>query len=193
MAEQNAGTTGQQAKGSQLTKQESGISRREPYGFGFGPLGLMRQLSEDMDRLFEGFGFGRGLVPSFGREMEREFFAPKIDVFEKEGALCVRADLPGVSRDDVNVELQDEALILSGERKREQESEERGTYRSEVSYGSFQRVIPLPEGADLDKADASFKDGVLNVRIPFEQRRAERGRKLEVKGEEKKAEAPVKH
>jgi HSP20 family protein len=115
--------------------------RREqsyPSRFGTSPFSYMRRFSEDMDRLFEDFGFGsRGLTSGFGRGLmsdiggfERGLWSPQIETFEREGQLVIRADLPGLSKDDVNVELSDDAITISGERRNENEETREGYYRS---------------------------------------------------------------
>jgi HSP20 family protein len=81
----------------------------------------------------------------------------------------VRADLPGLKREDVNIEVRDDELILSGERRSEHEESEGGYYRSERSYGSFYRSIPLPEGVDADTAKARFDNGVLEITMQAPQ------------------------
>ena len=131
-----------------------------------GPFELMRRMSDEMDRMFQGFG---GNIPG-GNWM------PAVEVTERQGNVVVRADLPGLGKDDVSVEATDEGLILSGERRQEHEEEEGGTYRSERSYGSFRRVIPLPEDAQLDHAQARFDNGVLEVTVPVPESSSRRRR-----------------
>ncbi|HEX2271022.1 MAG TPA: Hsp20/alpha crystallin family protein [Pyrinomonadaceae bacterium] len=150
------------------------------------PFAFMRRFSEEMDRLFEDFGFG-SLTPGFGRDLmsgfsdvNRSVWSPQVEIFEREGQLVVRADLPGMTKDDVNVEVTDDAIAISGERKSEHEEKGEGFYRSERSYGSFYRSIPLPEGINADDANATFKDGVLEITMQAPQRQM-RGRRLEIK------------
>jgi HSP20 family protein len=133
------------------------------------PFGFMRRFATDMERLFEEFEgfrfpslFGREFFP-FTREFEHVGWVPEIEVLHDNGQFIVRADLPGLKKDDVKVELTDNVLTLSGERKKEKEEKREGYYRSERSYGSFYRQIPLPEGAKTDTAVAEFTDGVLEV------------------------------
>jgi len=150
----------------------------------FGPFSMMRRLTEDIDRMFENFGMGRSfftpeLWPA-GREGMTAAWSPRIEVLEKEGKLCVLADLPGVKKEDLNVEVTDEAVTIAGERRHESSKEERGYYQSERSYGSFYRSIPLPEGVQTESATAEFKDGVLQIEIPAPERKS-RTRKLEIK------------
>jgi HSP20 family protein len=94
--------------------------------------------------------------------------------------LVVRADLPGVKPDDVTVEIGDDTITISGERQQEHKQESGGVYRFERTYGSFFREIPLPEGALVDRAKASFKDGVLEVTVPAPPEQVSRGRRLEI-------------
>lgn len=95
---------------------------------------------------------------------------PAVEVLECDGQFVVRADVPGLRKDQVNVEIEGGNLVISGERSQEHE-ERRGTfYRSERVYGSFYRVIPLPEGVDPNQAKATFDNGVLEVTMPAPQR-----------------------
>jgi HSP20 family protein len=108
-------------------------------------------------------------------------WSPQVEVRESGNNLVVRADLPGLSRDDVDVEVDDDALIIRGERRNDWENEDEGYYRSERSYGSFYRAIPLPEGVDPNACKATFKDGVLEVTLPKPEESPSRGRKIPVK------------
>jgi HSP20 family protein len=100
--------------------------------FSASPFALMRRVAEDMDRMFESFGFGRGRFA----EPELAVWAPEIEVFEREGQFVVRADLPGLKKEDVRVEVTENALLLEGERQKEHEERREGFYRSERSYGA---------------------------------------------------------
>jgi len=158
------------------------------------PFAVMRRFTDDMDRIFGDFGFGgsRLMAPwSFGgwrgpaaRGMgfDQSAWSPQVEVFERGDRLVIRADLPGLTRDDVQVEVADDAISIRGERRQEHEEHREGFYHSERSYGSFHRTIPLPDGIEADKADASFHDGVLEVTMPAPRREASRSRRLEVKG-----------
>lgn len=152
----------------------------------FSPFGFMRKFAEDMERLFEDFeGFrfpslyGREFFP-FRKEFGHVDWVPKVEVLQSNGGLKVRAELPGLKKDDVKVELTDEALTISGERKEEKEEKREGFYRSERSYGSFYRQIPLPEGVKADKASATFNNGVLEVTMQVPKIEPH-GRRLEIK------------
>jgi HSP20 family protein len=131
-----------------------------------------------MDRMFDNFGFGSRLNTPLWRETGADAWAPEIDVFQKNNDLTIRADLPGMKKDEVSVDITDDAITIQGERKRQSEEERDGFYRSERSYGSFCRVIPLPEGAMTEQAKATFRDGVLEVTMPAPP--APKGRRLEI-------------
>jgi HSP20 family protein len=92
----------------------------------------------------------------------------------------VRADLPGLSKDDVKVDVNEDRITIQGERKKQHEEEHEGVYRSERSYGSFYRQIPLPPGTMSDQAEAVFHDGVLEITMPAPPESARRGRRLEI-------------
>lgn len=96
--------------------------------------------------------------------------------------LVVSADLPGLKKEDVNVEIREDQLIRQGERRSETATEREGYYRSERSYGKFFRAIPLPPGVDPAQADAQFRDGVLEIRMPMpqQQQAEEQGRRIEI-------------
>ena len=158
------------------------------------PFGFMRRFATDMEQLFEEFEgvrfpilFGREFFP-FTREFERVAWTPEIEVLQKNGEFIVRADLPGMKKEDVKVELTGNILTISGERKEEKEEKREGYYRSERSYGSFYRQVPLPEGAKSETAKADFTDGVLEITIEAPQREP-KPRRLEIKQREGSAKA----
>lgn len=125
-------------------------------------LNLFDQLREEMDRMFD------MPTPRFGLAPWREVaFVPPIEIEEKDNALFVKADLPGMKKEHVKVEVAPEGLTITGERKEEKEEKKEGYFRTERLYGSFERFVPLPDGAVLDKAVAEFKDGVLTVTVPL--------------------------
>jgi HSP20 family protein len=147
------------------------------WGWSDSPFRLMQRMAEEMDRVFEDFTRGRGELGPRG-ESGLRMWAPDVDVFQKDNQLTIRADLPGLKRDEVSVEVTDDAVIIHGERKHEREEEREGFYRSERGYGSFHRTIPLPEGAMTDEAKAEFKDGVLEITLPAPP--ASKGRRIEI-------------
>ena len=149
------------------------------------PFTVMRRFSEEMDHLFEDFGLGRGwLTPMLDKaNLPQGPWTPQVEVFERDHELVLRADLPGLSKEDVNVELADEAITIEGERKNEHEEKREGYYRSERSYGKFYRRIPMPEGVKAEDASASFSNGVLEITIPALKREPQKARRLDIRGE----------
>jgi HSP20 family protein len=135
------------------------------------PFQMMRRFTQNMERMFEdfgGFNFPNFLETEFApfrMEFETVQWMPQIEVLQKNGQFTVRADLPGLTKDEVKIEVTDDLLMLSGERKEEKEEKREGFYRSERSYGSFYRQIPLPEGAKTENASATFVNGVLEITI----------------------------
>ena len=126
------------------------------------PFDMMRSLSQEMDRMLGDFGVRRRW-PFMPFALEDAAWAPELEMSEKEGKLQVRLDLPGLKKEDVKVDITDDALVVQGERRQEEEKEELGYYRSERSYGRFFRSVPLPEGAKPETAKATFADGVLEI------------------------------
>ncbi len=146
-----------------LTRRQESYPAREGFNAysNFGPFSLMRRLSDEMDRAFAStFGLSR----NFG---EAGLWSPAVEVREHDGNLEVTAELPGMKKEDVKVESTDDGLIIEGERRQQHEETQGEFRRSERSYGHFYRMIPLPQGAETDKAKAEFKDGLLQVRVPI--------------------------
>ena len=184
MAQRNAGEnkTGserQQERALQSTQRATeGLSRRDPFeSFNFGPAGMLRRMHDDMDRLFGNFGLGR-FGSMFGSQQTD--WMPAVEAFQRGNEFIVRADVPGLSRQDLSVEVGDEALTIRGERKQDYEEEREGVFRSERSYGTFCRVIPLPEGVLADSAKANFRNGVLEVVMQAPPQEVRRGRQIEI-------------
>lgn len=169
-----------------------GWTRSYRSGFPSSPWELMRSMSEEIDRLIEGLG-GARVSPSYGLTGTRGtrglpdyrgfgsggVWTPQIEVQQKPNSFVLRADLPGLKPDEVDVSVDDGVLTLSGERKQEHKEEREGYLRTERSYGQFYRAIPLPDGVDEEKVSASFKNGVLEVEIPITARE-QRGRKIKI-------------
>jgi HSP20 family protein len=150
------------------------------------PFQMMRRFTRDMESLFDdfrGFNFPNFFKTDFApfrMEFDEVQWMPQIEVFHNNDQFIVRADLPGLTKDDVQLEVTDEFLTISGERKEEKEEKQEGFYRSERTYGSFYREIPLPEGAKTENAAATFNNGVLEITIPAPMIAAPT-RKLEIK------------
>jgi HSP20 family protein len=173
MAEVDVKKSDQQRNQSlERSRHSGGLERRGPFSlnpsefFSMSPFSLMRRFTEDMDRIFEDFGAWRG------RRSDAEHWAPAVEVREREGRLEVLAELPGVNDADVKVEVNKDGLVIQGERKREHEEKREGYYHSERSYGHFYRLIPIPEGANIDQSHAEFHNGELRVSIPVPEQGA---------------------
>jgi HSP20 family protein len=141
----------------------------------------MRRFAAEMDRLFDDFSIPG--MERWGTWKARERFSPEIDFFEREGKLVMRADLPGLNKDDVKVDVSENSITIEGERKYEHEENEGGVFRSERSYGHFRREIPLPEGVKTDTVKANFKNGVLEVSMDAPPAVSKDRRRIEIQGE----------
>lgn len=148
------------------------------------PFSMMRRMAREMDRafdrLFDDFlpwrerrSSGRGGALAYDWE-------PRIEAYQEQDRFIVRAELPGMKKDDLQVEVTEDAVTIQGERRQERRDERQGYYQSEWSYGSFYREIPLPEGALPDSADATFKDGVLQVTVQAPPHEVRHGRRIEI-------------
>ena len=100
------------------------------------------------------------------RPDEEEITAPAVDVYEDKDAIVVKAELPGMNKDDMEVNLSNHLLTIKGQKKKEEEIKEENYYRCERSYGSFLRTLELPKDVHSEKVKAAFKSGVLEVRLP---------------------------
>lgn len=179
MAGQNekalATTKEQQGKEQQGSSGTTSLARRlrapetalllNPFDLlGFSPFGMMRRITRELERAAGDLGLGSGDAG----------WLPAVEVSESNGKLRVQAELPGLSPEDVRVEIGDNEIVIQGERRVEHEENRRGVQRTEREYGVFYRTIPLPEGAQTDQAKASFRNGLLEVTVPVPQRASER-------------------
>ncbi|MEJ7554401.1 MAG: Hsp20/alpha crystallin family protein [Aquificaceae bacterium] len=133
------------------------------------PFAEIERIRREFDRLLE------ELVP---REEGERVFAPVVDVYETDQELVVKAELPGVKKENVEVSIRDNALYIRGEKKEEREEKTEAYHRVERVYGRFERVLPLPTDVKVESAKAEFKDGVLEIRIPKAEGAKER--KIEI-------------
>jgi HSP20 family protein len=146
-----------------VTKENGGaLAYRPEVYFPFGnllganPFNMMKRFSEEMDRTFA----------NFTPPVEVDLWAPPLEVKHKEGKFIVTAELPGLTKDEVKVEVVEENLVIEGERKRVKEVKEEGFFRSERYYGKFYRSILLPKGAKPEEIKAELTNGILEVVIP---------------------------
>jgi HSP20 family protein len=146
------------------------------------PFRELATLQNEMNRLFN-TAFDTPAGQGNGGTLRR--WLPAMDLVETEDHFVLRADLPGMSEADVNIEVEDRVLTISGERKAEHETSKEGYHRVERAFGSFSRALTLPEGVDPEAVEASFDRGVLEVRIPKPEQRKPRKISIGVGGEKK--------
>jgi HSP20 family protein len=127
------------------------------------PVTELNTIQNEMNRLFNTF-FDQPAAT--GRNGNSRRWLPAMDLVETDDHYVLRADLPGLSDDDVNIQLEDNVLTISGERKAEHETNQDGLYRLERAFGTFTRSLTLPDGVDPDSVQAHFNRGVLEIRIP---------------------------
>ena len=167
-------STEQNAVAQTGTNQQTGLSRRATIA---NPFSLMRRFGQDMEQLFDEFGFGRFTPRGFDQIAA---WTPQVEVLQRDNQLVIRADLPGINKDNVKIELRDDSVVLRGERHEEHKEEHEEFFSTERTYGSFYREIPLPQNVDTSKAEATFRDGVLEITMPAAQSETQ-GRQLEIK------------
>ena len=122
---------------------------------------MERDWMKEMERSFEDIRRTIGWEPA-----ESVGWSPDVNIFEKGDDVVLEADLPGLTKDHIHVEVQNQSLTLRGERKRDEAVKDQDYFRCERPYGGFSRVFTLPTTVDVNKIDASFKDGVLTVKLP---------------------------
>ena len=170
---------------SRRERENRGLQRWDP-SFA-SPFEFMDRMTDEMDRWFDrvsrdlGFPRRSWLSRHESGSSRLGVWSPRIEAFQKGDRFIVRAELPGLKKDQVNVELTEDALTIRGERREEHNEEREGYYHSEREYGEFSRTIPLPEGVIGDSAQANFRDGVLEVSMQAAPSEANRGRKLDIK------------
>lgn len=155
-------------------RSESPLRRAEDNPF----FALHREMNQMFDDFFRGldlspFDSGRGLGA----------FSPSVDVRDDEKEVTVKAELPGMDEKGVEVSLTDNGLTIKGEKKADKEEKGKDYWHRETSYGAFRRVIPLPEGINMDKVDARFKNGVLTVTLPRLKEAAAKEKRITAKAE----------
>lgn len=144
------------------------------------PLKELEDMRKDMDRLFEEF-----FSPITRRQRgwlkpEMGVIVPNIEMYDRKNEIVVKAELPGVAKEDIDLTITKDSLTLKGETKKEEEIKEENYYAAEISYGSFTRTIALPAEVDSEKAKASFKNGVLEVVLPKREEAKPKEIKIEV-------------
>ena len=149
------------------------------------PLRELNSLQSEMNRLFNTvFDTPSG---TSGNVLRR--WMPAMDLVENDDHYVLKADLPGLTQDDIKIEFEDRTLTVSGERKSEHEAKKDGYYRVERAFGSFSRSLTLPEGVDAEAVTANFANGVLEVSIPKPEQRKPRKISIGVGGQPKTIDA----
>jgi HSP20 family protein len=168
------------------SKPETAITRPERHSMFEDVETFANQIGDVFDRAFANFMLRRGrplaqLRETLMPELAKVEWSPRVEILERDGKLIVRAELPGIPKENVKVEAFDDHIAITGERKSETEEKKEGFYRSERLYGSFYRSIPLPVGAIAENATATMTDGVLEITLTMTPREEPKGKPIEVK------------
>ena len=138
------------------------------------PFGEVDTLRKEMDNLLERF------IPDFGRSLDGAIFVPSAEIDETDTEFHLKLEVPGMSADDLDIEVSDAAVSVTGERKSETQSEKGGIRRSEFYYGKFERHVPLPSHIERDKVVAEYKDGILKLTLPKSKDQEDKSVKVKV-------------
>jgi HSP20 family protein len=175
---------GAHAKGRKMTlndlvpwRNNRSLSNRMQDPFG--------SLQQEMNKLFESFWGGAEQRGSYPTAMNLHF--PTLDVHETDKAFRVTAELPGLSEEEVEINLRDNTLVISGEKKVEREEKDESRHYSERSFGRFQRVIPFGAEIDADKVQANFHKGLLTIDLPKNAKAQEKTRKIPINGDKRQS------
>jgi len=138
---------------------------------------------EDMERMFNDFFQQRFFAPSWMPRLklpELTDVLASVDMYEKGDDLIIKAEIPGMKKEDISIDFAGDVVTISGEKKSEERTERKDYYRVERSFGTFSRKLHLPVEIQIDKATASFKDGVLEIRMPKSEAEKQKSRKIKV-------------
>jgi len=144
----------------------------------FDPFKELYSMRSQMDRLFDSLMRGEESEQQLGKGL----WAPAVDICETENEIVLKAELPGVNKKDLEVKVENNALILKGEKRQESEIKKENYHRAERIYGQFQRIFTLPNTVETDKIKASFKSGILTLTLP--KKREAKPKQISVKVEE---------
>lgn len=156
-----------------VSKERKETHEMEPYRGG-----RMLGMFDDMEHMFERFlrGMGPSWLPRVRMPEEFEGAYFDADIYEEGKNIVLKAELPGISKDELNIDITEDTITVSGEKKKEEKVEKKDYYRLERSYGSFTRSFRLPAGIRADAAKATFRDGLLKITAP----RKEAGKKVKI-------------
>lgn len=138
-------------------------------------------LQREMNGLFDNFFRGFDMAPRGFAGVGAGVFSPSVDVKENDKEFIIKAELPGVDEKDIDVTVTSDSVTIKGEKKEEKEDKDKNYYYMERSYGSFCRVIPLEKETESGKAEAHFKNGILEIKIPKNQSAKTKGTKVSIK------------
>ena len=163
------------AEKSVETKKPAAVAPRRPFS-------ELERWESDLQEMFD--VFGRRFWPfkrtPWSMLRLQELSTPVVDLYEEKDDVVAKVELPGMAKDDIEVELTEHLLTIKGEKKKEEEVKEEDYYRCERAYGSFSRSVELPSEVQSDKAKASFKDGILEVRVPKTEEAKRKIKKVKV-------------
>jgi HSP20 family protein len=140
----------------------------------------MSRLRSEIDRLFEDFPVRWPAMQLDRLTPRMQLPVPAMEMTETDKAYKIKVEVPGMEAKDIDVTVDDDTLVISGEKKDEREEKERDIYRSERSYGAFERRVSLPSGADAAKIEAKARNGILQITLPKNEKAAASRRKIEV-------------
>jgi HSP20 family protein len=139
---------------------------------------------DEMERMFDDFMHRKFFAPSWMSRFPFPDFkevSTSIDMYEEGDNLIIKAELPGVNKEEISIDISDDVITISGEKKSEEKTESKDFYRVERSFGSFTRKVRLPVEIQVDKAHASYNEGVLEIRMPKSEKEKQKVRKIAVK------------
>lgn len=164
-------------------RERASQPRREMERPSFAPFSIMRQGLDEIERSFGAALRGEWHQLRRGwRAQPLGDWSPAIETFQRANEFVIRADVPGMSRQDLEIEIGDDQITIHGERRQDRQEERDGVFFTERSYGSFTRMIPLPSGAITDSAKATFNNGVLEIVMQAPAAETRRGRRLDISG-----------
>ncbi len=143
----------------------------------------LHDLHIEFNRLFDSLKHGLSAGLPSGSLFQSDWFKPSLDVASDEKEYSVKVELPGIEASNISIEYTDNTLKIKGEKRQEKEEKEKDFYRIERSYGSFQRILDIPDDADTENITSSYKDGVLSIKIPRKMLPKTDAKKIEIKTE----------
>lgn len=147
------------------------------------PEDMFTALRREMDRVFEDFSKPFDIFPFFGSEIESAVWSPRMNIEDRDDEIFITLEVPGVDEKDVEILTDANGLTIRGQKRQEVQDKKPNYYRLERSFGSFERTIPLPLDVDAEKAEAKFKNGVLEICLPKSEKAKEHIKRIPIKTE----------